>query len=150
MTIQEAFNLVDIEKYNNGFNHPNSEELGLELGLGYVQWEEVLEIDEYPIYQWLCTDTYVGMHVLVMDGDIIAVTVQEGRKCGKHYMWKDQETANEVRELIIEKYMLSDAEYKVITFKLDDGVVDLFNRCNQYGCIPNTISDEMIENQHKN
>ena len=76
MKIADAFKLVDTSKHDNDFNHPDAEELGNAFGLYGVDYDDVLEIKEYPIYTWLCTDTIVGMYILVMDGKPIAITCQ--------------------------------------------------------------------------
>jgi hypothetical protein len=65
---------------------------------------------ERPIYQWLCTDTHVGCSAIYWNGEFIAITSQECRRCDTTVEWVSEEVFNRVSAFI--KTLVEDEPYK--------------------------------------
>ena len=59
---------------------------------------------------WLCTDTWVGIGVLSVDGERVALFSQTARKNNCHFKWLSKESKIKVR-MLVQEYMKSDDHY---------------------------------------
>lgn len=56
---------------------------------------------EYWLAPWCCTDTWVGLSVLVVDGTAVAVAMQNARRDHKRYAWLTTELRTWTRDLAL-------------------------------------------------
>lgn len=68
-------------------------------------WNEPDEMNarfkSYPIFNWYCTDTHVGLDALYLDGEPVGCTFQSARKCGRDFRWLSRESALKVRAFLL-------------------------------------------------
>lgn len=62
-------------------------------------------IEEIPLFEitmvvWYCTDTWVGINVILLEDTPICVTQQVGRKCDIDYNWVNKDSYKKVKDLI--------------------------------------------------
>lgn len=85
-------------------NSPPWEEVCEDLNISYSYQ---LEIDEdtrlkcFPVIQWCCTDTWVGLEALYLDDELVGMTWQEARRSTIDIKWISQEAANKTRNYIL-------------------------------------------------
>lgn len=97
--------LIDIAKYidkskkNECFIDFDSlaEELGIHY-YGYV--EQNPRLKAYWVENWYCTDSWVGGRMYFFDGEPVAYSYQQGRKCDEQFAWFSQEAAEKVRDFV--------------------------------------------------
>jgi hypothetical protein len=94
------------------------EEICEALGIQY-DWNEPEELQSrlqsYPIFNWLCTDTHVGLNAIYLDGEPVGSSMQVARKNSTNVQWISAEAARRVRDAI-----LSYREEKVFDLILPD------------------------------
>ena len=75
----------------------------LEIFNMWSGWSEELNkrIRAYPIYQWQCTDTWVGLKAIYFDGKPAGASYQSARKSSVNVRWLSLEIARAVREAIL-------------------------------------------------
>lgn len=54
-----------------------------------------------PIYQWYCSDQFVGWYAYLNGDELVCLTLQEGRKCDIDVFWASNEVADRWREIMI-------------------------------------------------
>lgn len=69
-------------------------------GMYFYPEELSARFKAYPIYQWICTDTYVGLMALYLDNEPVGCTYQSSRKGGMEVEWISREIANTVRTVV--------------------------------------------------
>jgi hypothetical protein len=94
------------------------EEICEALGINY-DWNEPEELQSrlqsYPIFNWLCTDTHVGLNAIYFDGEPVGSSMQTARKDSTNVQWISADAARRVRDAI-----LSYREEKVFDLILPD------------------------------
>jgi hypothetical protein len=78
--------------------------LGIGSPWGYS--EDVFdELDKrlkaYPICDWRCTDTMVGLYAIYLDGIAVGTSFQSARKSERYFKWVSQESVAKVRSVIL-------------------------------------------------
>lgn len=70
-------------------------------------WSEDYDEDSFerrfkhiPIAPWYCTDQWVGLYALALDGEVIALSFQQGRKCDTNYEFVDIEAVKKAQDAI--------------------------------------------------
>jgi hypothetical protein len=53
-----------------------------------------------PITVWYCTDTWVGRNAVYFNGELVAITDQEGRKCDIYWEWASIEAYHIVLQCV--------------------------------------------------
>ena len=80
------------------------EEICEALGIQY-DWNEPEELQSrlqsYPIFNWLCTDTHVGLNAIYLDGEPVGSSMQVARKNSTNVQWISAEAARRVRDAIL-------------------------------------------------
>jgi hypothetical protein len=80
------------------------EEICEALGIQY-DWNEPEELQSrlqsYPIFNWLCTDTHVGLNAIYLDGEPVGASMQTARKSSANVEWISAEDARRVRDAIM-------------------------------------------------
>ena len=74
----------------------DSEELLKELGLDGYASLATLGFTSRSITAWMCPDTWVGCDAIYLNGELIAITNQDCRKCPKTWEWLSQSTFDRV------------------------------------------------------
>lgn len=74
----------------------------LGLSYQYIQCDAVeSRLKEQYLIKWYCTDSYVGVLVFQLDGIPVAITRQEGRKCGVDVMFLNAAGADAMRAFLL-------------------------------------------------
>ena len=58
----------------------NWESIGSELGIVSLTWSEDTRLRAYWLKVWYCTDSWVGTRAYFLDGKLVAISTQSGRK----------------------------------------------------------------------
>lgn len=68
-----------------------------------INWSDAFceRVTQYPIQEWMCTDTLVGIHAYFMDGEPIAISVQTARKNCKDIAFLSKEAADKITAFIL-------------------------------------------------
>lgn len=53
-----------------------------------------------PISIWYCTDSWVGVNAVYLNGELICITKQWGRKCSVEYEWVSKEVYGKVSAFV--------------------------------------------------
>ena len=56
----------------------------------------------YPLFDWLCTDEMVGLYAIYLDGEPMGCYYRSGRKMGYEFYWLSPETADAVRQTLLQ------------------------------------------------
>lgn len=77
---------------------------------------EVIEqrLKEYYLMKWYCTDTWVGVSAIYLDGELVGCITQNARKAEKIYSWISLLCVDKVRQVILECMEFDDAVYEII------------------------------------
>ena len=77
------------------------------------EYEGDIELKAYWLEQHLCTDTYVGKRVYVLQGEVVAISEKQYRKADEYFTWVDKEAFNKVRDYIMS---LDEPDYGFVKF----------------------------------
>lgn len=116
MTLQEIINNIDLTDTTNR-EEADLDTLKQEFDIcDDVDWNKA-ELYVYRWHKWLCTDSYVGMSVLVYLNRVRAVISQTGRKSPEHIRWVSEDDKDDVKkhmEEITIKYESNNHTYLTI------------------------------------
>lgn len=92
----------------------------------YLSWDDKFgaRVKKHWIYNWYCTDTYVGLAAYYMDGEPVAVSFQSGRKSDEEIEFVSKEAATKVREFIVTLLEPEEPSYPVAN--LDEELPDTY------------------------
>lgn len=91
-----------IERVNKEHPHEtNTEKVAREFNLDFYGWVEDNKLISYAIEEWLCTDTWVGVYAIYLDGEPVGISCQTARKSDTQYKWISEEKAQKVKEYIL-------------------------------------------------
>ena len=65
--------------------------------INFWGWDDSERMVEYAIKEWCCTDTWVGLYVIFLDGVAVGISNQDARKSRKEYKWLDEKSAEKVK-----------------------------------------------------
>ena len=75
-----------------------------DLGINSL-WDYPDELDtrlkSYPVVDWLCTDTTVGLFAIYLDGVLVGMSFQSARKSDRTFKWVSQEAADHLRRVLL-------------------------------------------------
>lgn len=75
------FKMPPDNHYGANWDENLSEALHLSHVMHYMDWDKFGErLSHVPIAPWYCTDTWVGLYFYVLDEEVVAVSMQTGRK----------------------------------------------------------------------
>ena len=80
-----------------------AEEINQALGIsGPYSYPDALDerFKQYPIFNWLCTDSHVGLDALYMDGEPVGCCYRSARKNYLEVEWLSKEIADQVRNIV--------------------------------------------------
>lgn len=104
MKLIDAIKNVIRPETNRWQNSAPLDEICSSLGISRP-WDESDELDEklksYPLFDWLCTDTHVGLYALYLGDKPVGCTMQTARKNSIEVRWLSNEAAEEVRTFIL-------------------------------------------------
>lgn len=100
MKIIDAIKNVDKSKPHDWID---GEELAKALDINTYDYPEdfMKRVQCYWLFNWLCTDTWVGGQVYYMDNEPVAVTFQTGRKSDLRVYFVSNEAAEKVRAYLL-------------------------------------------------
>ncbi len=113
MTLKE---LVDSVDKTDKEGYISLDALAFEVGIN-----EFLKDDQDPRLKccwtkanWICTDTRVGIRVYYLDGEIVCISSQIGRKYPEEFEWVSEKTFKNVRDFILSKIDLTEFCNKIV------------------------------------
>lgn len=108
---------IDWEGLGNAIDIPNYWSL----------WFEQERLKAYFIQQWLCTDSWVGVRAYFLDGKIIAVSSQLGRKMGEDFAFTSKEDAEKLKAYIQSLINEEEDEIKVEILDLEQELKEFYS-----------------------
>lgn len=74
----------------------------------YISWSDHfgLHMKKHWVDHWICTDTQVGLACYLLDGEMVAISTQQGRKCPEEIKFINEEAYIKVRDLVTECYKI--------------------------------------------
>lgn len=92
----------------------------------YVEEDEVKQFKIYWLKVWNCTDTWVGVSVLFLNDEPVAIREQQCQICDKHYSWLSKQAWKSTRKEVWEIIDNSKTEDEIELIDLDQEVDELF------------------------
>lgn len=106
-----------------------------------INWEYILQLfdisgyyynlDEqntrlkcYWIDCWYCTDSWVGKRAYFLDGELVCISQQDGRKCEENFQFVSKEMTDELEKYILSIIPKEDKKYPLID--RDENVSDYY------------------------
>ena len=116
-----------IQKVDRSVNNTDEAHMGdfmHVLNIGGYEWADEFgaRVKKHALIEWICTDTWVGVHVYYMDDEPVAISVQTARKNDKEFEFVSQEAADKVRNFINE-----------IVAKEESNHIDLIDLDKEFG-----------------
>jgi hypothetical protein len=100
-----------------------SDAINESLGLPYVDYysDALMErLKAYPILEWICTDTWVGLYALYLDDEAVGAAYQSARRNSFEIEWVSQSAAQRVQQTILQ-YTERSNEFDLIDPEQDIG-----------------------------
>lgn len=116
MKLIDALRNVDRPEGNQWTYNVPSSPVNESLGAPYMEYypdELDARFKSYPVYNWLCTDTHVGLNALYLDGELVGSTHQSARKNPIEVEWTSVKTAEYVRSVIL-TYLVCEDDFAII------------------------------------
>lgn len=101
MGLMEAASRIDKSKENE--EGVDLDELCQEFDLDFSPgWHQEVEkrLKSYWLFNWQCTDTWVGGALIFLDGEFVGTSMQQFRKSSVEFEWVDTEKAEKVRAFV--------------------------------------------------
>lgn len=119
-TLREAIALID-KNDHRAQSWAEIDEFSRELGLSVYGWYPAFEdrMKKYWVHSWNCTDTWVGTAAYFLDGELVAVSTQKGRKWDEEFEWVSREAAAKVREFILSLEEDEQRSYTIVNLDQD-------------------------------
>ena len=74
------------------------------LDIYYHNYDDPVNLTANHLKQWCCTDTWVGIDVIYLNNNPVAVTNQVGRKTDVNIYFLSEEAKNSVKDYLISLY----------------------------------------------
>lgn len=74
------------------------------LDIYYHNYDDPVNLTTNHLKQWCCTDTWVGIDVIYLNNNPVAVTNQAGRKMDVNIYFLSEEAKNSVKDYLISLY----------------------------------------------
>ena len=74
------------------------------LDIYYHNYDDPVNLTANHLKQWCCTDTWVGIDVIYLNNNPVAVTNQVGRKMDVNIYFLSEEAKNSVKDYLISLY----------------------------------------------
>lgn len=103
MTFDEIVLKVQDQKPTPIYIDPWDCDLLEELGLRSVDIDsaESPRLVSREVLSWCCTDTGVGLDVLYLDDEAVALMFQQYRKANNHFLWRDAPAKKQVFDYMV-------------------------------------------------
>lgn len=123
MKLVDIANTIDKSEQNEDWI--NLEEIGETLGLHTIPYAEQDRLKCYWIFNWYCTDTYVGYRMYFFDDEPVAFSQQIGRKYDEEFQWFSLESADKIRAYLL-SFLRDDNELAVNICDINEDIGDNF------------------------
>lgn len=94
-----------LEQRNEKFRDYIGEILFSELNIYNCSFTYISDDDEhlkcYFISRWYCTDTYVGLRAYYLDGELVCMSFQSGRRMNEEFTWINNEMKKKTKNYIL-------------------------------------------------
>jgi hypothetical protein len=95
------------------------EELRIQRNYWFPHMDDPLKKYWVEGYNWLCTDTTVGIAVYTLDGEIVGISLQSARKSAENFYWVSKESCQQVREYVESNMQEDQDEPELIDYQVD-------------------------------
>lgn len=102
MKIIDAIFNVDRPKNSFDYSAP-TERICARLNIEYNYDEDYVGLNSYPIYNWYCTDSYVGLNAIYLDDEPVGCSWRGSRRADLNIEWISEQAALKVREFLSTK-----------------------------------------------
>lgn len=120
MKIIEAIKRVD--KSNTAYINARDILEALELNTSYYPDLDQSRLRSYPVCNWYCTDTRVGLNAIYFGNEPAGLSWQNARKSYVEFKWLSEEIALEIRNYI--KSLIEEEEQFKPYLIMDDDTID--------------------------
>ena len=79
-----------------------------------LDWSEDSKLLSYPVANWYCTDSYVGIYALYLEDELVGYTYQAARKSDIEYHWLNHDAVTKVSDYIRSLNMLKEPPYSYL------------------------------------
>lgn len=148
MKLKDVINLVDRSERNTSYASIEDFARMFDLHIYHdSRFDE--RVKKYWIYNWCCTDTWVGLAVYFMDDAPVAVSFQSARKSDENIEFVSKEAAAKVRDFIIS--LMEDEEKGVPIADMDQDIGDGYtvNYGSQLLTDTGTYAGETVKVMHR-
>lgn len=154
MKLIDALKLVDRSEQNEGslewFHFIES----LSINVYNVPNDFYERVKTYWVMKWLCTDTWVGLQAIYLDGELVGMIWQPARKGEVDFQFVSAEVARKIRDYILSANPVT--EFSLIN--MDEDISGTYNvaygsqllvTAGLYNGKPVTVINESIVRGHK-
>lgn len=85
----------------------------------YKEWDR--RMVEFYLAPWYCTDQWVGMAAILLDGEVVALSMQTARKNDTNYEFISAEGRNKLREFVLTLVPNDEAEFELVNLDQEMG-----------------------------
>ncbi len=103
MKIKDIISKLDTSESNSEWVNPEVFEYDLNMqGLMWdIDREKVQErLKCYWVAKHYCTDSYVGIRAYSLDGSLVCMSSQQGRKCDENFEWASSESVKSLKDFL--------------------------------------------------
>jgi hypothetical protein len=105
------------------------EELRIQRDYWFPDMDDPLKKYWVKGYNWLCTDTMVGIAVYTLYGEIVGISFQSARKSDENFYWVSKESSQLVRGYLQSKMQEAQDDPSLIIYEQDvsaweTGIID--------------------------
>lgn len=124
-TLREIINNIDKSENSKQETYVSWESLSREFNIDNLNWSDDKRLKAYFFKKWYCTDSYVGNRAYFLDGELVALSSQIGRKCSEDFTFISKETSDKLRNYLLsltgeDAYILSYIEEEDFDIEIDD------------------------------
>lgn len=113
-----------IDKSDKNMSEIDISKICEQLDINFYGWIEQNRLKCYWIGSWYCTETQVGYRMYFLDNELVALSIQNGRKSDERIKWINKKAAEDVKNYII--YIIPREELFVETFDLNEDIGNSF------------------------
>lgn len=99
------FKKVESPSFDFGYGDALAHDLYGTSIIDYEHYNAVIEtgrVAQYPIREWLCTDTYVGLYLFTVDEEPVCLVYRDGRKNDPQWKFFSKESFQKLKALFDE------------------------------------------------
>lgn len=119
--IDIAKNIDKSEANNTGYI--DFDAIASDLGVPFSFYEDPPDtrLQAYWVANWCCTDSWVGYRMYFFEDEPVAISIQNGRKCGEDFHWFSEEAALKVKNHVLSLIARENNHFSICDINQDIG-----------------------------